>query len=201
MPRDLKPPFKFDISGIINRLRKLPVSVDGLTITLPFVELKVNADNIERKVAREVVTRLADRRVLNTSECCDDCIDKALNSLQEIRQIVVDKQVEISGKADGVLYLLLDSIADAIRQFLTFEQRLTRRRESEGRRRDFENRELYFAGLEMLRAHIHRTLLQLAKIADMEIPGISDHMRYDGNWLLDAYKQPQLRENNQRSRN
>jgi len=186
MRRDLKPPFKFDISGIVKRLRGLPVSVDGVTISLPFVEVNVKADNIERKVAREVVIRLADRRVLNSFECCDNCIKEALKSLQEIRQIVVDKQVELSAKTDGVLYLLLDSIRDAIRQFLTFEQRLSSSR-------DFENRELYFAGLEMLRGHIHRALLQVSKIADMEIPGISNHMRYDGNWQLAAYKQPRLR--------
>ena len=122
--RDLKPPFKFDIGNIVNRLRSLPVSVDGVTITLPFVEVNVKVDNIEHKVAREVVIRLADRRVLNAFECCDSCIKNALQSLQEIRQIIVDKQVELSGKTDGVLYLLLDSIRDAIRQFLTFEQRL-----------------------------------------------------------------------------
>lgn len=192
MPRDLTPPFRFDISGILNRLRKLPVSLDGVKISLPFLEVTVKSDEVERRVAREIVIRLADRRVLNASECCDDCIDKALSSLHEIRQIVVDKQVELSSKGDGVLYLLLDSIADAIRQFLTFEQRLTRRHVSEGRRYEFSNRELYFAGLEMMRAHIHRTLLQVSKIADTEIPGIVEHMRYDENWSLDAYNQPKL---------
>ena len=184
MPRDLKPPFKFDIGGILGRLRSLPVSVDGVTISLPFLEVNVKADNAERKVAREVVIRLADRRVLNSFECCDNCIKDALKSLQEIRQIIVDKQVELSGKADGVLYLLLDSIRDAIRQFLTFEQKLSRR--------SFENQELYFAGLEMLRAHIHRSLLQISKIAEVDIPGISGHMRYDEKWQLGAYKQPRL---------
>ena len=107
MPRDLKPPFKFDISSIRGRLRKLPVSVEGVTITLPFVEVSVKPDDIERKVAREVVIRLADRRVLNAFECCDGCIDSALESLQEIRQIIVDKQVELSRRSDGVLYLTL----------------------------------------------------------------------------------------------
>jgi hypothetical protein len=54
MPRDLKPPFKFDISGIVHRLRKLPVCVDGVTITLPFIEVNVKADDTERRVAREL---------------------------------------------------------------------------------------------------------------------------------------------------
>lgn len=191
MPRDLKPPFKFDIGGLLSRARKLPVSVDGVTISLPFVEVTLKPDVLEKKVAREVVIRLADRRVLNASECCDGCIDNALKSLQEIRQIIVEKQVELSSKSDGALYLYLDFIRDGIRQFLTFEQRLPRRpKEHSGRPR--EDRELYFAALEMLRAHIHRCLLQVSKIADMEIPGISDQMRYDGNWQLEAYEKPHL---------
>ena len=74
MPRDLKPPFKFNIGKILDRARKLPISIDGVTITLPFVEVTLKPDDLERKVAREVVIRLADRRVLNAWECCDDAI-------------------------------------------------------------------------------------------------------------------------------
>ena len=184
MPRNLKPPFRFDVSEIVRRFRNLPVSLEGITITLPFVEMTVKPDDTERKVAREIVIRLADRRVLNAFECCDGCIENALKSLQEIRAIVVDKQVELSSKTDGALYLLLDSIREAIRQFLTFEQRLSQRRH--------ENRELYFAGLEMLRAHIHRCLLQISKIGDVEIPGIVPNMRYDEQWQIEAYS-PLLR--------
>jgi hypothetical protein len=33
-------------------------------------------------------------------------------------------------------------------------------------------------------------LLQIAKIADMDIPGIALSMRYDDNWQLDAYQPP-----------
>lgn len=184
MQRESQPPFKFDIDGIVRRLRKLPISVEGVSIVLPFVEVSVKIDAVECKVAREVVIRLSDRRVLNAWECCDNCIDEALKSLQEIRKIIVDKQVELSGKTDGVLYILLDSIREGIRQFLTFEQRLSRRRP--------ECRELYFGGLEMLRGHIHRSLMQIAKIAEMEIPNISSHMRYDAQWYLEGYQPPSL---------
>jgi hypothetical protein len=196
--REFKPPFKFDVGGLVRRLRKLPATVDGITISLPFVEISVKPDRTERKVAREVVIRLADRRVLTSNECCDNCIDDALTSLQGIRQIIVDKQVELSDKTDTALYVLLDSVRDSIRQFLTFEQRLSKggavdhhKSEVSSSRRAAQTRDLYFAALEMLRAHIHRTLLQVAKIADMqEIPGLSGHMRYDGQWQLGAYKKP-----------
>lgn len=197
MHRELKPPFKFDIADIVRRLRRLPVTVDGkVTITLPFVEVSIKPDKTERKVAREVVIRLADRRVLTSAECCDGCIDKALTSLQEIRQTLVDKQVELAEKTDTALYVLLDSIRDSIRQFLTFQQRLNDggadHKNSEFYRPS-QSRELYFAALEMLRAHIHRTLLQVAKIADMPgIPGLDGHMSYDEPWQLDAYKKPKM---------
>lgn len=172
MHRVLKPPFKFDVADLVRRLRKIPISVDGISITLPFIEVSVKADKTERKVAKEVVIRLADRRVLTPAECCDSCIDKALASLQEIRQISVDNQVELSDKTDTALYVLLDLIRDSIRQFLTFEQRLSKiapvdLRHEGSACRFAQSREIYFAGLEMLRAHIHRTLLQVAKIADM----------------------------------
>jgi hypothetical protein len=71
---------------------------------------------------------------------------------------------------------------DSIRQFLTFEQRLSREAH--------ESRQLYFDGLEMLRAHIYRSLLQIARIADMEIPTIAPNMRYDPKWTLEAYQRP-----------
>ena len=185
MPRDLKPPFKFDVSSLVKRFRNLPASVDGVTINFPFATVSIKPDRTEQKAAREVVIRLADRRVLNAFECCDGCIEKALKSLQEIRQILVDKQVDLADKHDGALYLLIDSIRGAIRQFLTFEQRI-------GANRPYENRELYFAALEMLRAHIHRTLLQISKMAKMKIPGVTDHMRYDEDWQLEAYQEPKL---------
>ena len=149
----------------------------------------------EKRVAREVVIRLADRRVLNAFECCDGCIDQALASLQEIRGLLVDQQVELADLTDGPLYLLLDVMREGIRQFLTFEQQLWRPGSSERppdphRRR--EDQALYFAGLEALRAHLHRSLIQVAAIADVEIPVIAVHMRYDPAWALEAYTRPAL---------
>src|SRR5215472_15932539 len=190
MPRpEERPPFKFQLLDIFTRLKRLPVSVDGaVKISVPFLEVTVKADDREKKIARELVIRLSDRRVLIAQECCDGCIRNALRSLQEIRQILVDKEVELSDKTDSAIYILIDCIRDAIRQFLTFEQRLSRGRKSENR--SYEHREMYFAALEMLRAHIHRTLIQVGKIADFQVPGIAPGMRYDENWQLDVYEVP-----------
>jgi hypothetical protein len=181
--RDLPIPFKFDLSSVVSRARRLPKAVDGISINLPFVSVSVKPDNTERRVAREIVIRMADRRVLNAFECCDDCIDRALASLQEIRRFIVDKQVDLADHADGALYLLLEAMAEGIRQFSTFEQRLSRRP---------EDREKYFAALEMLRAHLHRVLLQVSVLGDVKIPKIADQMRYSEAWQLEAYRTPSL---------
>ena len=199
--RDLPPPFRFDIGKLVQTGRRLVEHrVTGVSINLPFVSFSVSPDDVERGVAREVVIRLADRRVLNAFECCDNCIDQALSSLQEIRRLLVDKQVELAGHSDCGLYLLLELQNEAIRQFLSFEQSL--RSESAGatstipHHPDFyrvpETKQSYFAALEMLRGHLYRCLEQVAKVADIEIPKISQHMRYDEAWQLSAYVEPAL---------
>ncbi|MBX5462879.1 MAG: hypothetical protein IRZ28_17550 [Steroidobacteraceae bacterium] len=193
---DLPPPFRFDLRVLLkNSKRKLTTRIDGVSINLPFISFRVKPDDLERRVAREIVIRMADRRVLDSRECCDDCIDEALASLAEIRAMLVNKQVELSQVTDGALYLLIEVQLEAIRQFLTFEQRLKRQPASRmvvASRGDFwrapDARNQYFAALEMLRAHLHRCLVQIARIADMPIPKIRDHMRYDEIWQIDAYE-------------
>jgi hypothetical protein len=174
--------------------------VGGITINLPFVSFNVRPDDLQQAVAREIVIRLADRRVLNSFECCDDCIEKAVASLQDIRSRLVEKQVEMAKMTDSAIYLLVEYMLEGIRQFLTFEQRLRRPSASShlvlppsaNMRHDPDQRDQYFAALEMLRAHLHRCLLQTAKIAGISIPKISDNMRYDEAWQLEAYDKPSL---------
>ena len=201
MMRDSKPPFKLDLRAQLKEARrKLNTRIGSVAINLPFLSFSVNPDDLEKRVANEIVIRLADRRVLNAFECCDNCIDQALTSLREIRRILVDKQVELSGASDSPLYLLIEFQTEAIRQFLTFEQRLNQSYEQESMPfdvpRDFRRlspvREQYFAALEMLRAHLHRCLIQVSKIADTATPKIPDHMRYDDEWQIEAYEQPEL---------
>jgi len=188
------PPFNFDLSVLLERARGFGVAVDGVMINLPFVSVSVKPDDLERRIAREIVIRMADRRVLNAFECCDSCINEAIASLQEIRRTIVYKQVELSARTEGPLYLLLELMAEATRQFFTFAQRIGSSRDdghppSPGR---LGSRDEYFAALEMLRAHLHRTLLQVARLADTKIPRISEHMRYDEAWQIEAYIRPNL---------
>lgn len=195
--RDLTPPFKFDFSSLVQKARRhTKKRVDGVTINLPFVSFSVRPDDLEQKAAREIVIRLADKRVLNAFECCDSCVEQALASLQDIRSLLVDKQVELSGQTDGAVYLVVELMLEAIRQFFTFEEGL--RAANPDFPGDFHTRmhradlEPYFAALEMLRGHLFRCLTQVAVVAATTIPKIADHMRYDSAWQLDAYEEPKL---------
>jgi len=178
MMRDrLKPPFRFDLRGLLDKARHLPIVAEGVTLKLPFVSITVKRDTVLRAAAREIVIRLADKRVLNAFECCDDCIRHALASLQEIRSLLVDKQVDLKDKTDSALYLLVEFMRSAVAQFLTFVEK----------RDPLRDREDYFAALEMLRAHLYRCVSQVAVIADVEVPRIVSHMRYDLAWDERAY--------------
>lgn len=167
-------PFKFDITDLLARTRRqISGRVGNVTLSLPFVSIAVNPKDKERQIAREVVIRLRDRRVLSAWECCDNCIDNALASLQEIRQTLVNKQVELSDLQDGPLYLLLDAMAAGIRQFMTFEELLRRDDDApphprfDDFRRPPDTRQAYFDALEVLRGHLSRCLGQVAVIGGM----------------------------------
>jgi len=200
--RNVRPPFKFIFDRLVTKGRQhLNGRVDGVQINLPFVSFTFQPDDTEQRVAREIVVRMADRRVLNAWECCDHCIDEALASLREIRDQLVDKQVALAPKPEGALYLVIEFMLEGIRQFLTFEQRLRDRPQgpllwvppSSDFRRPPNERETYFAALEMLRAHLFRCLTQVAAIAQVSIPDISEQMRYDDAWQLEAYNDPGVR--------
>lgn len=199
---DRKPPFRFDFRELLSTARrKLNNRAGGVTIKLPFISFSVAPDDVEQQVAREIVIRLADRRVLNAKECCDNCIDNALDSLQDNRITLVDKQVQLSKATDGALYLLIEFMLGGIRQFLTFTEHLNDNNDRESSlivpsdtRRPREDRETYFAALQVLRAHLYRCLTQISTIADVQIPKIVDQMRYNDVWQLEAYEEPQLLE-------
>lgn len=130
--------------------------------------------------------------MLSASECCDDCIDHALASLREIRQILVEKQVELSDAQDGPLFLLIDAMLIGTRQFMTYEEML--RRSPDARPDPHfdkhlvpEHRQGYFDGLELLRGHLSRCLMQIAAIAGMETPTEGLIANYQGAWEEQAY--------------
>ncbi|MFO1112375.1 MAG: hypothetical protein U1E35_00330 [Rhodospirillales bacterium] len=187
------------MTDLLGRARRQVSSRLGdVTLNLPFVSIAVNPKDRERQVARELVIRLKDRRVLSAWECCDSCIDRALTSLQEIRQTLVDKQVELSDVSDGPLYLLIDAMTLGIRQFLTYEELLNQGDDASPhpRFRDFrrppDTRQRYFDALEVLRGHLSRCLGQIAAIAGKEALTTGLIVNYQGPWQLEAYLLPVL---------
>jgi hypothetical protein len=191
-------PFKFDVKDAVSRLQRLANKrVGSVTVNLPGISVPVLLKDREKQIAREIIIRLKDRRVLSAWECCDDCIDRALASLQEIRKFLVEKQVELADLSDGPLFIFVDAMAMGIRQFLTFEQHLTKRElPVRNRTPDFyrlaEVRQEYFDALELLRGHISRCMEQICHIAGMRIPKDGLIKNYKGDWQIDAYKQPLL---------
>ena len=117
--------------------------------------------------------------------------------MQDIRAILVDKQVELSNFQDGALYLMIDAMALGIRQFLTYEELLKRSDAApphprfKGFRRPPDVRQAYFDALEMLRGHLSRCLGQIAAIAGMEAPKEGLIANYQGPWQVEAYVEPQ----------
>lgn len=189
--------FQFDISDSIKKARKfINKHVDGVTIEIPFIAFSIKPTDIEKKTARELLIRLSDKRVLNSKECCDNCIDSALTSLQEVRKILVDKQVELSDYHEGGLYLLIELMTEVIRQFLTFEETLKASSRPplapalKDFHRDHRTRAAYMELLEQLRSHIHSCLTQIAKIAEMTTPKIESYLKAKDPWLLSLYLEP-----------
>lgn len=189
--------FKFDISKTIKNARKfIDKHVDGVSIQIPFMSFSVKPTDIERKVARELLIRLPDKRVLNAKECCDNCIDNALSSLQNVRKILIDKQVDLAEYHDRGLYLLIELMIEVIRQFLTYEESLksnARRKMPNGNSgfyRAPETREAYFEVLNQLRFHIHSCLIQISKIAEMKTPKIESYLKSEDTWMLSLYLKP-----------
>jgi hypothetical protein len=102
----------------------------------------------------------------------------------------VDKQVELSDAQDGALYLLIEAMVLSIRQFLTFEQRLNRASGPSplGDRRPEDMKQSYFDGLELLRGHLSRCVIQIAAIAGMEMSSNRMLLQYQEAWPIEAYQ-------------
>jgi hypothetical protein len=191
-------PFKFDITDLLAHARRqFNKRVGSVNLSLPFISIAVTPKDRERQVAREILIRLKDRRVLSSWECCDDCVKRALASMQEIRQLLVDKQVELSDCHDGPLYLLIEAMLAGIRQFLTFEETLKLEPDLRSRFRERERHDPlqdYFDGLELLRSHLSHCLGQVAALARMKVPNEGLIAHYQDAWPSDAYLPPPPRQ-------
>ena len=185
---------KSSFDSLFAKARRVATKHGGdVTVNLPFLSITVTPQDVEKRTAREVLIRLTDKRVLCAKECCGGCIESALASLQEIRSVLVDKQVELSAISDGSVYLILEFMAEGTRQFLTATERLSNGGlPDELSRRNPDVRERYFQFLEQLRFHFHSCLQQLSTIAELPTPKVEGYLRSGSEWELAHYGQPKL---------
>lgn len=120
-------PFQFNISLVLKALVRRPDALpSAIRLDLPFLSVLVSPSSIDVSLARDLLVRMRDRRVLDAQECCDGCIADALTSLQQIRGILLDLQIQLRDADESALSPLVELMAVGIRQFLTFEQSLRR---------------------------------------------------------------------------
>lgn len=184
---EIKTDLKFNFQSLLSRkIKQAKDSIDNITINLPYISFSIKPKNKEKTVAKEIIIRLSDKRVLNSRECCDDCIKNAILSIDEIRQLLVDKQVELMDYTDSILYLIIEMILESIRQFFTYIEKYKLELDFD---KFFRKKEIYFGAIELLRSHIYRCLIQISKIAEIKIPKIQNYVRYNEKWELSYYEE------------
>ena len=171
-------PLTIEFEGFKNEVIELKriESPNGISITIPFYEFNFLPNEDEIKIAKEVIIRLRGRRVLNSRECCDNCIERALESISKIRYELVELQVKLSD-LESPLFLLLDFAIHGIKRFLTYTEYYKPR----------ENMQKYFEALAVIRGHLLRTITEIAKIGSVEV---DFGFRYDSSeeWEEKIYK-------------
>jgi hypothetical protein len=149
--------------------RRVRPELTGISVNLPGVSLNLSFSDNDARVAREIVIRLRDRRVLSSWQCCPTCTAQAMLSLQEIRRLLVDKQVELAD--DSNLFPLVEMMLVGIRDFLTLAEQMEL----------YHDHRPVSEAMEVLRRHLHRCLLQVARAGGAE-PHVFHNVPFDPSW-------------------
>lgn len=162
---------RFDIRDVLKKLSKtasrMKHQVDSVSMNLPLgTNITFKPNTAETDTAKEIVIFLSDRRVLDSSECCEDCVEAALKSIGEIREFLVQRQLALKHESDSILFVLIEIMLTEIRQFQTYAQKLAPARQTAHLERAEEN---YYVALNRLRGELLAALAQVANIAKMPI--------------------------------
>ena len=166
---------QIDVRDSVRRAgRWANVRTEGLVINTGFVSFRLTPLDCERTAARQLVVRLRDKRVFTASDCGDSCVQNSIDSLQGVREILVEAQAQLADLHDGQLFWLTDYARQTIRAFLTWEEQV---RSAGGvdrpvgeHYRDPKRTREYIEQLDILRAHVRRAMTGIAGIANMELP-------------------------------
>lgn len=116
---------RIDVRDLVRRAsRWANARVEGTTLNLGFASLRLAPHDLERTAARQLVIRLRDKRVFTASDCCDSCVKNSMDALQDVRNILVESQVQLANLHDGQLFWLIDYGRQTIRAFLTWEEQI-----------------------------------------------------------------------------
>jgi len=168
---------RIDVRGLKARARRwIKKRVTSGEINLGFITFQMETNDPERTGARELVIRLRDKRVFNASDCCDDCVKNSIESLQDVRQILVEAQVQLANLHEGQLFWLMDYVLVTLKAFLTWEER-SRAGHPHGDNpdqhyRDRDRTDAYIRQLDVVRAHTRAAFAAFAAIAEMDLQNL-----------------------------
>src|SRR5689334_5380260 len=96
---------QIDVRGLTARARRwINKRVATGQINLGFISFVMHSNDPERTAARKLLIQLRDKRVFNSNDCCDGCVKNSIESLQQVREILVKSQVDLADLHDGQLF-------------------------------------------------------------------------------------------------
>ena len=140
----------------------IPTKIDSIGLSFPF-GLNITYKPIDsiKEIAKVIIIKLIDRRILNSKECCGSCIEQSVLSLKEIKAVLINEKTKLIKQINTLLYYYVDYIIIAINTFFDFTERYYEKKE--------EYRGLYFDALEKIRNHVAKCMKEILKIAEYEI--------------------------------
>lgn len=168
---------QIDVRGLTARARRwVRKRVATGEINLGFITFAMESNDPERTAARKLVIQLRDKRVFHSNDCCDGCVKNSMESLQQVREILVKSQVDLADLHDGQLFWLTDYILVTIKAFLTWEERSRvgqpHGRDPEHHYRDHDHTQQYIRQLDVVRAHSRVAIAAIAALAEMDLDGL-----------------------------
>jgi len=133
------------------------IKMESIGLTFPFgISTTLKPQQRDSEIAKEVIVKLIDRRILNSKECCASCIKQSVDSLKKIKSDLIGIKVRLSNRINEPLFYYVDYIVISINAFNDFIERYENDIE--------QNKVYYFDALEKIRNHIANCMYEISKI-------------------------------------
>ena len=163
------------------------IEIENIGLSFPLgINIAFKPTTEDSDIARKTVIKLINRRILNSKECCGNCINESVKSLREIKSDLVGVQLELTNISKTPLFYYVEYINIAINSFLDFMERNSESVD--------QNKDIYFDALEKIRNHIGKCLKEIANIGSIEIDS-SKYVYKCGNpeWIKSTYSDSDIR--------